>query len=89
MTKMKRYSIADAKAQLPRLVTDAERLGREVIIARRGKPVARIVPMEEAPIPARPEVVRELEAALAELDDVCWEPGTSSAVLQEGRGRLG
>jgi prevent-host-death family protein len=89
MTKMKRYSIADAKTHLPQLVTAAERSGREVIIARRGKPVARIVPMQEAPIPARPAAVRELDAALAALDDTSWEPGTSSAVLEAGRGRLG
>ena len=42
----KRYSIAEAKDHLPRLVRAAERDGA-VEITRRGRPVAMLVSMEE------------------------------------------
>ncbi len=42
---MKTVSLAAAKARLSELVAEAE-AGGEVLIARRGKPVARLVPVE-------------------------------------------
>lgn len=44
----KSVNIADAKARLPELVERAAR-GEEVIIARNGKPRARLVPFDRAP----------------------------------------
>jgi prevent-host-death family protein len=45
---MKKLNIAEAKAQFSKLVSDAAR-GQVTIIARGGRPVARIVPFEERP----------------------------------------
>ena len=46
MKAAKRYSIAEARQSLPRLVDEAA-AGRPIEITRRGKPVAAVVPMEE------------------------------------------
>ncbi len=42
---MSEYSIANAKDQLPRLI-DRMLDGEPVVITRRGRPVARVVPIE-------------------------------------------
>ncbi len=47
---MSEYSIANAKDQLPRLI-DRMLDGESVVITRRGRPVARVVPIEVAPAP--------------------------------------
>jgi len=44
---MTRYSVAEAKNNLPRLL-DRMLAGEEVVITRRGKPIARLAP--EAPL---------------------------------------
>lgn len=46
---MPRYSVADAKNSLPRLI-DRARDGEEVIITRRGQPVAEIRPLAAQPV---------------------------------------
>lgn len=51
MAKM--VNIYDAKTQLSRLVDEAAR-GEEVVIARNGKPVAKLVAVEKAPTGKRP-----------------------------------
>lgn len=43
---MKRYSIADARANLPSLVDEVE-AGQEVELTRRGKPVAVVISRRE------------------------------------------
>ena len=45
---MKQLNIAEARAQFSKLVKDAA-LGKTTIIARRGKPLARIVPFDDQP----------------------------------------
>jgi prevent-host-death family protein len=45
---MKKLNIAEAKAQFSKLVNDAAR-GKSTIIARGGRPVARIVPFADQP----------------------------------------
>jgi prevent-host-death family protein len=47
---MSRYSVADAKAGLPRLI-DKAMAGEEVIITRHGKPVAELRPATAKPAP--------------------------------------
>ena len=42
-----RVSAADAKSKLPRLLQKVERGRSTIIITRRGKPVARLVPYSE------------------------------------------
>jgi len=64
----------EAKTHLAELLRKAE-AGEEVVITRRGKPVARLVQFRESDAPAREAVVRELRdfrkrtqaIALAEL----------------------
>ena len=43
---MKQYEIADAKHQLTKLVDEVQ-AGEEIIIAKSGKPVARLLPYAE------------------------------------------
>lgn len=50
---MKQVNIYEAKTQLSRLVDEAE-AGAEIVIARNGRPVARIVPLQRVPQERRP-----------------------------------
>lgn len=50
------YGVAEAKAQLSELLARVER-GEDVVIARHGKPVARLMPAKPAP-KITPEVLR-------------------------------
>ncbi|MBD8217301.1 type II toxin-antitoxin system prevent-host-death family antitoxin [Microbacterium sp. CFBP 13617] len=75
------YNVLDARNNLSKLIADAES-GIEVTIARRGVPVARIVPIEGAPsrtrnafaewltanplTPERARPVDEIDAIVAE-----------------------
>ena len=52
-------NIHAAKTHFSRLLERVVQ-GEEVIIARAGKPVARLVPMEQAPTPRRPGSARGL-----------------------------
>jgi prevent-host-death family protein len=45
---MKKLNIAEAKAQFSKLVNDAAR-GKTTIVARRGRPLAKIVPADDPP----------------------------------------
>lgn len=47
LTRRRSINIADAKARLPELVERAAR-GEEIVIARNGKPRARLVPLAPA-----------------------------------------
>ena len=58
-------TLADAKAQLSDLVERAMR-GEEVRITRRGKPVARIVPIERERKPIDFEALRALRDSMPE-----------------------
>jgi antitoxin (DNA-binding transcriptional repressor) of toxin-antitoxin stability system len=86
MTKMRRCSVANAKAHLPELITDAERDGRETIIERRGRPVARIAPLEAKIRPRN--ALKLFDAALDDLRKVNWHESSATGALDEARGRL-
>ena len=58
---MTQYSIAEAKDQLPRLV-DRMLDGEAVTITRRGRPVARIVPINDEARPTAPIDLEWLDA---------------------------
>lgn len=88
MTNMKRCSVAEAKAHLSELITDAEREGGETIIERRGRPVARIAPLVRKATPRRRAIVVEFDAALQELDRTDWARGSALATLEAARGRF-
>ena len=70
-------NIYDAKTQLSRLV-DRAASGEEILIARAGKPLARLVPLEGA-TPRQPGLLRGLavpDALFAPLDGdeaLLWE----------------
>ena len=72
-------NIAEAKAKLSALIEAAER-GEEVVVARSGKPVARITSLEPKPT-RRPGILKEMgwvgeatpyEAFEPDPDDVAW-----------------
>jgi len=64
---MKHVGIFEAKTHLSSLVDEVEK-GREVVITRHGKPVARLVPAEQK---LTPEEKEKRKKALREL----WEFG--------------
>ncbi len=70
-------NLYDAKAQLSRLV-DRAAAGEEIMIARAGKPIVRLVPVEEA-LPRQPGLLKGLVipdalfAPLAEDELEDWE----------------
>ncbi len=64
---MPTINIADAKAQLSRLL-DAAVSGEEIIIAKRGQPYVRLVPVDQGP--RRPGVLKDKIV----LDERFFEP---------------
>jgi prevent-host-death family protein len=56
---IKQVNIAEAKAQLSDLVEQAEK-GRSIIIARNGRPVAKLVPLTERRTNVKPGFARDL-----------------------------
>lgn len=81
------YNVLDARNNLSKLIADAES-GIEVTIARRGVPVARIVPIEGAPsrtrnafaewLAANP-VTAERARPVDEIDAIVAENRTAGA----------
>lgn len=80
-------SVTEAKTQLSALVEDAIR-GKETIITKHGKPVARIVPITKPRI-----VFGLLEGKLPEFDNLDpsepWLPKESIAVWRKSLERSG
>lgn len=64
---MKTVNVHDAKSQLSRLLAQVER-GEEVVIARAGRPVARLVPVEPVPPDRVPGTARGLFTVPADFD---------------------
>jgi len=54
---MRQVNIHEAKTHLSRLVEDAAR-GDEIVIAKAGKPVARLVALDSARMPRRPGALK-------------------------------
>lgn len=57
LSPMKTVNIHAAKTQLSRLVDEAAR-GEEIVIARAGRPVARLAPLRETSAPRKPGLMR-------------------------------
>jgi prevent-host-death family protein len=75
-------NVHQAKTHLSRLLEQVEN-GEEVIIARAGKPVARLVPYAETPAPRRPGALRgQIEIA----DDFDETPGWLVDAFEGGAG---
>ncbi len=64
---MKKVNIHEAKTHLSRLVEDVA-AGEEVIIAKAGKPVARLVPFEKPATPRKPGALRGLIKIAEDFD---------------------
>ncbi|MEM6578799.1 MAG: type II toxin-antitoxin system Phd/YefM family antitoxin [Pseudomonadota bacterium] len=71
-------NIHEAKTNLSRLLADVEN-GEEVVIARAGKPVARLVPVDEKP-KRRPGSMKHLMTC---PPDEVWAPMTDEDELRE------
>jgi prevent-host-death family protein len=78
---MKIFNIHEAKTHLSRLL-EAVAAGEEILIARAGKPVARLVPVAGA---GQPRVLGALTGAVRESAD-CWEPDPVLDALFSGGG---
>ena len=82
------YTVHQAKTHFSRLIKEAE-AGKEVIVMRGNKPVARIVPME--PIPVEPSLpFRLLGAYKGQLhwDEDTFNPMTDEELTASGLGYL-
>lgn len=78
------YTVHQAKTQFSRLLKEAE-AGKEVVVMRGKKPVAKIVPVE--PAPSR----KDLAGAYAResfWDDDAFDPLTDEELVQMGMGYL-
>ena len=65
---MKTVNIHAAKTNLSALVEEAA-AGKEIIIAKAGKPRARLVPLEQVKFDRKPGRLKHLGKALASFDD--------------------
>ena len=65
---METVNLSDAKAQLSELVARAEN-GEEVTILRRGRPAAKLVPVEQPRRPLDLEALRALRAKMPMYED--------------------
>lgn len=75
----KTVNVHDAKTHLSRLLEAVER-GEEVVIARRGKPVARMIRYERKPRPP----LGSLKLPGPPIDDSVWDPITDDEAREWG-----
>jgi prevent-host-death family protein len=59
------------KAKCLKLLDDVQRTGEELIVTKRGKPVARLVPAEQPETDE--EILAHARRLLGSVDDVDWE----------------
>ena len=76
---MKTYNIHEAKTHLSRLV-EAAAAGEEIVIAKAGKPMAKLVPVSTL---EGPRVLGVIAGAVRESAD-CWEPDPELEALFYG-----
>lgn len=76
---MKTYNIHQAKTHLSRLV-EAAAAGEEIVIAKAGKPMAKLVAVSAA---GGPRMLGRLAGAVRESDD-CWVPDPELETLFYG-----
>ncbi|MFK7942601.1 MAG: type II toxin-antitoxin system Phd/YefM family antitoxin [Paracoccaceae bacterium] len=75
---MSTVNIHDAKTNLSRLIAEVEK-GGEVVIARAGKPIARLVPV--APKPKR--TFGSMKHLIGDIPDEAFAPMTDEEDLKE------
>ncbi len=81
---MKSYNIHQAKTHLSRLL-EAVAAGEEIVIAKAGKPVARLIPVTSK---GTPRVLGALRGKVQETKDA-WEPDPELEALFYGERRTG
>jgi prevent-host-death family protein len=75
----KMTSLADAKANLSSIINAVERSRAEIIVMRRGTPVAKIVPFE----PSLPSAYGWMRGTVRELGDIVGPTGEEWTVGDE------
>ena len=91
---MQTFNIHEAKTQLSRLVEMASK-GEAFIIAKAGKPMVKVVPLESVPVPAKKSRLGFLEGQFKVPDDfdtmfqdeieaMFYDSGKLSAALAKG-----
>ncbi len=82
---MTRVTVHEAKTHLSRLLEEVEK-GGEVVISRRDKPIARLVPIEPKPEPKRPRTPGRFKGQF-EIGSEFFEPLPEEELrLWEGHG---
>ena len=79
---MRTISVDQARMELPQVFDEVE-AGGEIIIARGGKPIARLVPITDSPSPRRPKV-GELRGAPFQIPDETFAPLTNEELKEWG-----
>ena len=80
------FNIHEAKTQLSKILSRVEK-GGEVMIARAGKAIAKLVPIPSVHVPPARKFGALRGVVLHEAEDV-WEPSDEVADLFEGSGLL-
>ena len=73
---MTEISLFDAKTHLSSIISTVEEEQVEYVITKRGKPVAKIVPIED-------EKKHDIAAVLKDMDNLKREMGKSAITLEE------
>ncbi|TRW14864.1 type II toxin-antitoxin system Phd/YefM family antitoxin [Glacieibacterium frigidum] len=81
---MASYSVAEAKDRLPSLLNAAQN-GEEVVITRRGKPIANLTAVAAPPLKIADPAV--MDRILASLPDIPYSDVDSVTVLRQVRYR--
>lgn len=79
------YTVHQAKTQFSRLLKEVE-AGKEVIVTRGKKPVAKLVPVEPPPTTEHPFRFIGAFSGLVEADDHAFDPMTDEELVETGFG---
>lgn len=79
------YTVHQAKTQFSRLLKEVE-AGKEVIVTRGKKPVAKLVPVEAAAVKEHPFRFIGAFAGLVEADDHAFDPMSDEELVEAGFG---
>ncbi|MFC5861008.1 type II toxin-antitoxin system Phd/YefM family antitoxin [Acidicapsa dinghuensis] len=76
------YTVHQAKTQFSKLLREAE-AGKEVIVMRGSKPVAKIIPISSVPDTAKRRMAGGFEG-LVSFDDSVFDPLTDEQMIEYG-----
>jgi prevent-host-death family protein len=81
------YTVHQAKTHLSRLLKEAE-AGKEVVVMRGSKPVAKIVPIREKPEIPPPFRLAGAYCGKISWDDDAFDPMTDQQLIDSGMGYM-